>query len=161
MCGRREPLESNMRSPHHDMFYVQCTVVHRAARIQLVLSYSAVESDLARAKSVSAVAAFESVWARVAESHTSHWYTALPDFDGQGVEQSGQAPGIPEDWEAPRRPKRRPKRRPRAKARVKAKAKAAPKGPTRRKRAPKAQTQKTPSATGGPFFRFPTEAGTH
>ena len=36
----------------------------------LFLSYSAVESDLARAKSVSAVAAFESVWARVAESHT-------------------------------------------------------------------------------------------
>ena len=37
-------------------------------------------------------------------------------------------------------------------ARVKAKAKAAPKAPTRTKRAPKAQTQKTPSATGGPFF---------
>ena len=81
------------------MLYVQCTVVHRAARIQLVLSYSAVESDLARAKSVSAVAAFESVWARIAESHISHWYTELPDFDRQGVEQSGQAPGIPEDWE--------------------------------------------------------------
>ena len=90
----------------------------------------------------------------------SHWYTALPDFDGQGVEQSGQAPGIPEDWEA-LAGQSGGQSEGQGEGPGEGQGEGCSEGPNKKETCAKDPDTEDSQCNWWTFFSFPTEAGTH